>query len=214
MQSLTEYIEKTESAVRKLFEGIDSYCAILQQNPHAVFVTSYAEGEDPQVLYDAWAEQNATALQASIASQHEFLAEGFALATLCGSVLQVAAKAIECYSRNTEIPDGWVTAVGNSKAAVPFCCGRPVRGVPLGLIVYAGRNQHIHFDDLDLHRLNATVFERLACNHGYKSQHPFQDPAFDLTGSRLVSFAANITALIGWRSYESYDRDIRSLIGI
>lgn len=38
-----------------------------------------------------------------------------------------------------------------------------------------------------------------------------RDPAFDLGNLRLVSFAHNITALIGWRSFDDYQRALREL---
>lgn len=212
MQSAAEYLEKTESAVRKLFEAIDSYIGILRRDSRAVFVTSFVEGEDPYQLYEKWAEGNQTAIQESRKAQEEFLAESFALATMCGAVLQVASKAIERFSTNTSVPAAWSDAIGNTKSAIPFCIGAEIRTVPLGLVIYAGRNQHTHFEDSMPHRVNSAVFEALALNHGYGGA--FKDPAFDLSDLRLTSLASNVTALIKWRSYDRYASDMRALLGI
>lgn len=212
MQTPAEYIDKTESAVRKLFEGIDSYSEILRHHPTSVFITSYTDDADFNAQYEAWAKEHNHVIAASLEAQKEYIAESFAQTTLCGAVLQVAAKALECYSKNTVIPDGWSSVIKPVSKAVPFCVGRFIRDVPLGLVVYAARNQHTHFEDADLREPNLSVFECLATNHGIQSSQPFRDSAFDLQNTGLVSFASNCSALIGWRSYEAYEKDIRTLL--
>jgi hypothetical protein len=215
MQNAAEYLDKTRSASAKLFEGIDTYLALLRQHS-TTFVTSYTNQEDFQRQYDAWYETNRSSMQAALEAQRQYLGESFAQATLCGSVLQLAAKAIECYSKNTEIPEDWKSLIKPGAKPVPFCAGRPVRGVPLGLVIYAGRNQHIHFEDQNLREPNVEVFRRLATNHGYGkgSTEPVVDPAFHLGTESINSFANNITALIEWRSLEAYETDMRKLLEI
>ena len=61
---------------------------------------------------------------------------------------------------------------------------------------------------------NLSIFECLATNHGIQSSQPFRHPAFDLQNTSLVSFASNCTALIGWHSYEAYEKDMRALLEI
>ena len=149
MQNAADYLDKTRSAAAKLFEGIDKYLALLRQHS-TTFVTSYTTQEDFQRQYDAWYEANRSNIQVALETQRQYLGESFAQATLCGSILQLAAKAIECYSKNTEIPEDWRSLIRPRTKPVPFCTGRLVRGVPLGLVIYAGRNQHIHFEDQNL----------------------------------------------------------------
>ena len=198
MKTAAEYLEKTESATRKLFEGIDSYLEVIRR----------------LAKYDVWVRENETDIAASLKAQRDFVAESFAHATLCGAVLQVAHKALECYSTNTAVAAEWTSLIRQGTTAVPFCCGRLVRGVPLGLVIYAARNQHAHFDDDELRDPNLSIFNRLATNHGIASPTPFRDPVFDLEHPRLVSFASNVTGLIEWRSYAAYENDIRVLLDI
>jgi len=215
MQTAIEYLEKTESAMRKLFEGIDSYLAPLRRSRSA-FESSTADDEKRRVERDTWFRQNKSAIAASFANQREFVAESFAQAVLCGAILQVATKAIEMYSVNSIVPLEWGETKGMSKKnVVKFCYGRPVRGIPLGLVVYAGRNQHTHFqDEKGLHEPSKTDFERLATRKNDGHEVGYRDPAFDLANDRLVSFASNITELLGWQSYEAYNQDIRSMLKI
>lgn len=214
MQSVDEYIAKTESAMRKFFEGIDSYLEVLRLHPHPVFVTPFTNDTDFDAQCEAWVKVNQCSITASREAQKEYVAEHFAQATLCGAVLQVAAKALECYSKNTVIPSEWSHVIKQEQKPVRFCVGRHLHGVPLGLVIYAARNQHTHFGDAKLNEPNLTVFECLATNHGIQSSQPFRHPAFDLQNPGLVSFASNCTALIGWRSYEAYEKDLRVLLGI
>jgi hypothetical protein len=215
MQSAADYLDRTRSAAAKLFEGIDTYLALLRQHS-TTFVTSHTNQNDFQRQYDAWYETNRSDIQAAREAQKQYLGESFAQATLCGSILQIAAKAIECYSKNTTIPEDWKSLIKPEAKPASFCTGRIVRGVPLGLVVYAGRNQHIHFEDQNLREPNVEVFRRLAKNHGYGkgSTEPVIDPAFHLGTESINSFANNITALIGWRSVEAYETDMRKLLEI
>ncbi len=209
MQTAIEYLDKTESAMRKLFEGIDSYLALLRRSQSLAFESSTTDYEKRQAERDIWFSQNRNAIMASFADQREFAAESFAQAVLCGAVLQVAAKAIEMYSASTIVPSEWKSVIGKNRNAANFCCGRSIRGVPLGLVIYAGRNQHIHFQDKKLIAPSNTVFEHLATSNNCGYEVTYCDPAFNLMNDRLVSFASNITELIGWGTYDSYSQDIQ-----
>lgn len=211
MQSPATYIARTESAVRKLFEGIESYTELLRPIHGTTFVSGQIDKVKVQAEYDVWAKKSAAGLAASMAAQRAYAEEAFAMATLCGAVLQVAAKAIECYSTNQSVSASVQPIVGKSRSALPFCIGREVRGVPSGLVIFAGRNQHIHFNEPKLKPVNVAVFERLAI---VPREPHLKDPALDLASRFLGSYASNITFILGWRSYDAYVEDISSMLGI
>lgn len=213
MQTVSEYLDKTESAVKKLFDGIDAYLEVLRQEPGIVY--SCGKDEDPWVAYDRWASDNPGKLEASLDAQRRFVAESFALATLCGGVLQIAAKAIECYSVVGEVPKDFndLLKMKGGKPARSFCIGRRVHDVPIGLVIYAGRNQATHYNEKSLkNEVNVEVFRRLCAGNPSLASKGLHDPAFDLSGSNMTNFASNITALLGWRSFEAYDADMRALL--
>ena len=212
MQSATDYLLRTESAVRMLFSGVDSYISVLRKATGVTFVTDEPYGPKQDAQFAAWQLENAERLAAARAAEREFLAESFALDTLCGSILQVADKALELYgSKNNTIPSGLPATLKPHHAK--FCVGRSIRTVPLGLVIYAARNQHTHFNDNALREPSASIFHLLATAHGYGVGQEILDPAFDLNNPSLVSFASNVTSLIGWRSYEQYSADLRSMLG-
>lgn len=208
MRSAIEYLDRTESAVRRFFETVDSYVSVLRRTKVPVLIT---DREASPAELDAWLLANADVLKTVREAQRQYFDEAFALATTCGSVLQVALKAFELFSGNETVPSEWAGVVKPKYAR--YCVGRIKRRVPLGLIVLAGRNQHMHFlDDKPLREPNVAIFERLAIYHGRNTDPTLRDAAFDLTNKMLVSFAHNITALLDWRSYEAYQKDMKETL--
>lgn len=210
MQSFSIYTSSTETAVRKLFEGISSYTDVLKTVRGTTFVSGELDRDKFNAEYEAWAKKHRRRLEKSLAAQRAYSEQSFAMATLCGAVLQVAAKAIECYSPIKSVPTQLTSIVGNSKAAIPFCIGREVRGLPIGLIIYAGRNQHTHFNEKRYAKVNEAVFDHLATLPGHR---PLKDPALNLANPLLQSFASNITFVLGWRSYQKYKADMQAMLG-
>jgi hypothetical protein len=210
MKNAEDYLERTDSAVRHLFNAVDSYLETLRVGIKPVFVSGLPYGPEQDAQYSAWCIENADALEEAKAARRAFRAETFALDTICGAILQIAEKGLEIYSENTQVSDAWKHQIPSYLAK--FCVGREVRSTPLGLIVYAARNQHTHFNDPKLRNASASVFSNLAEAHGYSSSA--RDPAFDLKNSRLISYASNVTALIDWRSVEKYQDDMRSMLGL
>lgn len=210
MQTLDEYLVKTRSAVRHLFEATDAYRAVLDQAHMPIFISSTLNDEEREKELEAWLARHADAIQAAREAERRYFDESFALATVCGAVLQVADKAFECFSRHATIPAGWEGVLTQRSAR--YCTGRVVRNVPLGLVILAGRNQHMHFDDEEPRKLTVAVFDRMAIYHGRNTDPEIRDPAFDLRNDRLVSYAHNVAALLEWDSYDAYEADLREAI--
>ncbi|MBD2498823.1 hypothetical protein [Nostoc sp. FACHB-280] len=219
MDSPEEYLIATKSAVLKLFDGINSYNEIFLKKPRPIFnfssnlTDSIAILEARKQAYDNWLLENETAIKLSLQAQKEYFAESFAIAALCGSLLQIASMGIQLFSTNEEIAEDLpeiLSSVIKPKVA-RFCIGRRVRNVPIGLIIYAGRNQFNHIDEEKLSGLNTTIFNLIASYDDEQDQF-FRDLAFDIESRLIINFSTNIVGLIGWKSYESYDSDMRSLL--
>lgn len=208
MRSAVDYLQKTESATRYLFDAVDAYLGLLRASVGPVFMTSLPYGPEQDAQYSAWRVEHAEALEEARVARQEFRAEAFALDTICGSILQIAEKGLEIYSGQTEVPTALEGKI--SPRLAKFCVGREVRSTPLGLIVYAARNQHTHFNDSKLGNASAKIFANLATAHGYSST--MRDPAFDIDNQILTSFASNVTSLIEWRSFEQYQSDMLSML--
>ena len=212
LETPAEFLDRTASAVHHLFVGIDAYMAILRNARPPALVGSYQNEEERNQALSQWMKQKADDIQKSLDSERAFLAQKIAFASLCGSVLQIAATGIRLYSTNATIPKSFSEVIKPESLAARYCVGRELRDVPLGLIVYAGRNQYNHLDDGELREPNSTIFERLATRHNYGVG--IRDPAFDLREDLVWNYASNVTSLIGWRGYDAYEGDMRSMLGV
>jgi hypothetical protein len=110
----------------------------------------------------------------------------------------------------------WLRAVKSESMRSKFVAGREVRGVPVGLVVLAGRNQSAHVAEGSeaLREPNLVIFERLARTYGRYADGdaPKPDPAFDVTNPDVINYAANIVSLIEWKSISAYEADMRAIL--
>ena len=212
MDTLEDYLSGTESAVIALFNGIDSYIQILRDAPKPILHVRGSVSHDSisreefDKIFDSWRAKNIESIELSYTKQREFFAESFALNALCGSLLQIASMGIQLFSQSHEppedLPQELKPLISKNKNALKFCVGRRFRNLPIGLLIYAGRNQYSHMDEKKLMPLNKEILSRL-----------LPDPdSFDLRSTRLMNFSIRITGLLDWRSYESYKSDMNSLI--
>ncbi len=199
------YFQETEPAVKHLLKGLSDYDKMLKDISHPVFV---AEGcpDNPgnQETFNEWRHENNEAIQEARAKTTAYLGLTFSIATLSGAVLQIAYMGIKLFSQNDKMPELCASLLDQCKDTrkiAPFCIGREVFGLPIGIIIYAGRNQYNHWNT-PLRQLNESVFACLT--HHY-------DLAFDLKNPHLKTLSHNILSVLEWRSYEDYDKDMRVL---
>jgi hypothetical protein len=111
-------------------------------------------------------------------------AHSFSLAALAGAVLQNAKQGISIvHGQPANAPDG-----------------RSIGSLSLRTVIWEGRNQAIHWEDGPLRPAGANCFAALASE---------QDAKFAEHGQR--SLAMDCIALLGWRDFEAFAADMRSL---
>lgn len=83
--------------------------------------------------------------------------------------------------------------------------GRMIGSVSLKEMIWAARNQSVHWDapPSEKNKKTRSVFALLAPKYG---------EAFDLERGAARSRAYDCVQLLGWTSYEQYERDVASLI--
>src|SRR5690606_23542809 len=69
VETAADYLKRTESAARKLFEGIESYLERLQRAVPPVFVSSGANRQQADVELEAWKKRHDAEIKASLAAQ-------------------------------------------------------------------------------------------------------------------------------------------------
>ena len=202
----TDYLNETESAARQIFEGLAYYRGVLDKDPRPTFVGKVdPERRDEQLA--EWYEQNQEEIRQSLAAQREYLGNTFSQATLAGALLQIAYMGISMFSTNERVPENWQSSINNGSKPARFCIGRCVKGVEVGLLIFAGRNQYNHWDEGELRNPSKAIFDRLA-NHS----SAYIDPAFDLSNEVLDTYSHNIVSVIGWVNYDDYLNDLTLLV--
>ncbi len=86
--------------------------------------------------------------EAFLAAYSDFFDLEFARATLAGSLLQVIYNCLKQYSPGSDDPalcSKYKTQTGS--IAEKLCLGRLVHGIPIGLLIYAGRVQYNHWEE-------------------------------------------------------------------
>jgi hypothetical protein len=219
MLSKEAYIEQTEDAVRRMFEVVFEYRELFKSSLSPVAVLRYSNEEDFDQEYAKWRSTPEVEKQFALAQSAKEELDGklFSLHVIAGSILQIAYQAIAMYLDEQELEENYQNLLDGMKkvgtSAKKFFGGRDVRNVPLGLVVFAGRNQYNHLDaGSDLMILNRNIFRALS--HYEKEEFNFVNPAFDLQNDNLLSYSSNILSALEWDSFEQYQRDIKLLLNV
>ncbi|MFC4260274.1 hypothetical protein ACFOZ5_14725 [Marinobacter lacisalsi] len=131
--------------------------------------------------------QEANAVRSEIDSLHASIeAKQQAVQSICGALLQVAKQGI--------------SLVHGSKLAAPV--GRAIGDSHLRDVIWAGRNQAIHYEDGVFNDSVTSIFSHLEESFGTD---------FSLGAHPNLSRAAQIVKLLGWTEYNQYESDMRSL---
>ena len=119
-----DYLDETESAVRHLFEGLDSFDAL---KPSSI---------TPYIDKNGLVRMSKSEADAFVQTYMDYYALDEARAVLAGSILQVAYNAIKLFS-----PGGNVTqqcrslGVSADSHLARLCVGREVHNIPIGLLM-------------------------------------------------------------------------------
>ncbi len=206
-----KYFKETEQIVRACFSNIDDFIFPLHRDPFPIFVSSHSDEESFQAEYSAWHKSNEDWLAKWNQNQKDYFEATTSRSFACGFILQVAYNAIYDFSSNTTIHPDFFDLIKPNQKPVKFCVGREIRGIPLGLLIYAGRNQFCHATDGKLNDTGQRVFHFLANRSDSVFTYGSIDKCFDLNNTSLHTFAHNIVALLPWYSYDDYIKDMEAL---
>lgn len=197
-----EYFKITEHAVQHLYAGLDSCWA---------YYKKALEHWDISKVDQPLTEENKNAIEKYLVLSRKYFDLKFSEAMFAGGICQIAFMAIKLYSSNKSIPSNCVTLVQSKhKAAIPFCIGREHHGIPIGLIVYAGRNQYCHWDDEESHEVTSNVFGALSEAF---FNNAWSDLAFDLSNPTINVYANEILlTAMKWNSYDIYLRELKLML--
>lgn len=213
MEQIQEYLSKTKSAVQKIYEAYNSYYELMRipERP-SFFIVGDPDSEENRIAYKKWQTENKEVLEERHKRDNEFAFEFLARSTLCGSILQFAYNGIKILSKNNSVPDDFKEIIKPKSIPAKFCIGRIIDDIPLGLIVYAGRNQAMHYDENDLKEPNKTVFYKLANWYSPTFNKWFVNSYYDLTDKNVIHYAENILYKLEWLHYDLYENDMIEML--
>jgi len=178
-QSLTDLLEQQKQALAKE----SAYNLAFLQNEMRD-TANYWHGR----LYEA--SKDRLELDKQIAFfEAQIMDKRHSLSALAGALLQISKQGISSvHGRPANCPDG-----------------RDVQTVKLKELIWAGRNQAQHFEEIrKIDDTTAEVFARLNTATGF-TQLP--DPRSQ------VNLAHDVVITLGWLDYAQYEQDIVSLLG-
>lgn len=211
MENAHSYMTNTAPAVEGLFGLLNSYG---WDNMQALVNFTKATTLDEFSMY-----------------KDEFLSTDVAREVIAGSILQIAYFAIKhyavfsCKSQNTlhfesemnRLISDNPNARTKKSFSLPkeFCVGRDIGHLPLGVVVYAARNQYNHFGEERLCVINEVVFNHL--NNLWPS--PPNGMSFNLYNEKHF-YCYSVLDVIGWTDrtkslgYASYKKDLSEMLQI
>jgi len=186
--NLRNYLEQVDFALIQLFQALNHYKDTINK-----MVSMSLELGSDAVTGVANGDFRERAKKLSSITK-EFKGIYFSNAIIAGSILQIAHNAIETYSLNTFVPSDLLELGLKPKTISKFCIGSRIKNVPTGLLIYAGRNQHMHCMEPDFHEATKTIFNKISLWPADGSQ----DPAWDLSERKTISYSLEIVALLEW----------------
>lgn len=205
MMTSTEYMRQTEFAVRQLFDSLSHYHDLLEKEMtiRPVFSTTGCNESEHWEQAKKFFNENKILNDEANKLSSELLGLKDSQALICGSILQVAFTAISKFSTY----DGECLVLKNKN--VKFGIGREVYNIPLGLVIYAGRNQYNHWDDEKPHNQTKKLFDLIATRN---NELNYKDPCFNIDLENIDIYSHNILGLIGWKNYEDYEKDMVDML--
>lgn len=199
----SEYLDLTEHAVRHFYVGLDSCWQVYERALEHWDISRIGKPltDDEKEKARKYAEESG-----------KYFCLKFSEGTLAGAITQVAATGIRLFSTISEVPNDCIEIVPpKAKTVIPFCIGERKYGLPIGLIIYASRNQYAHWEE-DPHKVTTKVFQQLTL--AYRN-NPLFDLAYDL-GNPTIDIYANEILLggLGWSTYDRYRSEMEKLLTI
>ena len=200
-KSPDEYLSETEHAVRHFYAGLASCWSYYQQALQYWDISKVGQPLTDELRAD---------LNRHLELAGKYFDLKFSEAVFAGAILQVAAVGIRYFSRNELIPSSCVAIVpAKAKGAIPFCIGREMHGLPLGLIIYAARNQYNHWE-VDPHPVTHNVFAALSKAFRHNMMY---DLAFDISNPTITVYANEVLlGALRWQTYDQYQGEMRQFL--
>jgi hypothetical protein len=211
MDDVRRYFEETKVAIVRLFEVLLEY---RQDKMRGLVKVANTKSRDEF-------EQART----------HFNSKDLAREIVAGAILQVAYMAIKQFSENDIKPDEIVKFESRVRELIRtddrvrcrkfsyqsrYCIGRHIGAIPIGLVIFAGRNQYNHFDSRRLSPENEVVFDHL---NSYVPESSGREYSFNLRNPDRTLYSYSVLSILGWvdnserSGFDAYQADMEEMLG-
>lgn len=209
MENPKDYFSRTENTVRMLLKEHNA-CKAKVRTIQKLIVQGCAtkELEPSEITFGEWWKKNNNDHNVILEAQKKYSIEAVQCGILAGSVLKIAARAIECYSKNAEISENWK----NKFLPSEFFIGRVIYTVPLGLLIYAGWNHYRNPAGIELTAANYQIFKRVGLHSKLSEFDFFSDPDSSFIDLHFDYFASEVLDVLCWIDYDNYLDDMQTAL--
>jgi hypothetical protein len=196
---LDDYLERTEFVVRHTYEGLHEIWNLYEEGRSYWNVSRIGEPETPELTRDR---------KRFLELGRKYFGLKISEGILSGTILHVLHIALGKYSENEIIPDSFQD-IPQIHRARRFAVGPLVHEMPVGLIIYAARNQWAHWMDDELREPSRTLFNRLAAQY---FDDPMWDLALDLSNPTIDVYANEVLlGVLRLTDYSQYQRAVDAI---
>lgn len=202
-----KYYEQTEHAARQLIKNLNFYDELLDKG--VIVSPFWADNENWNDKAENWYKENQDKIENSGDYLKEFAGSQISRDVISGSLLQIAYMGLKLYA--PKIPINKLPALINEKIdksgqqyLAKFSHGRKVWNLPIGLIVYASRNQYNHFEDKSYNTLTQTIVDEMT------KHDPMIPEILKKDEARSISY--RVVEKLGWKYFRNFENDIKDLI--
>ncbi|MDO6446842.1 hypothetical protein Q4493_13765 [Colwellia sp. 1_MG-2023] len=208
MITVEVYFKEAEHALDGLFKSLEYYCGLAKK------------AVEPIIISDRPIEhlnQDLSRREEIYKSMKMYQSHQFSMHFVSGSILQFVSKAIDLYSDQKEMnfdKSALFSKFNDNKKLLlsKYSVGRIVKGIPIGLVILAGRSQYNHIEEGGKLRTYNQIIFNLLCEEELGND-TYRDPCFDLSNN-LYCYSSNIIAFLGWERYEIFKKDMSDIFGI
>jgi len=207
-----KYVKEITHAAKQLFEGLSYYHKYLTAIETPIFTTMYDDEAEFERKYKEWAKKNRKKLKEYDKNLQKYFGYAISKAALCGAILQIAFTGMKLHARPRKKVPASCKAIFKGKEnseAKKYCIGRMVHDIPMGLIIYAARNQYSHMDDKVYNPVTTNVFEHLTT---FGTGGKYRNPQFDLQVRKKEIYADNVLAILEWDNLETFLKDMKEML--
>ena len=221
-------IKETQNAQDNLMEDAKSFMTTTEPAIAGLFrLLNTYEHHKMRAFIDI---VNSKTLGESSKHQKNYTSVDIAREVISGSIIQIAYIATKLYAKLNEKPHcairfeaeiNRLIKENKSTKAKPisfpekFCVGREIGGLPIGLIIFAARNQYNHIDADRLKGVNEVVFNHMHCLW----PNPPNGMSFDLCDNNFY-YSYSVLAALGWTDdhntsgQDKYRADLTDIVGV